>query len=81
MSLIELEQIHIQPLTRAEKRQLIKDIRKMLQQEEEKEEERQLSKIFKPGAEYEVATYSLAPDDTDTKAAAQLRELLEGHSA
>ncbi len=39
MSLPELEKEYIQPLTRTEKWQLIKDIQKMLQQEERAEEE------------------------------------------
>ncbi len=79
MSLPELEKEYIQPVTRTEKWQLIKDIQKMLQQEERAEEEEgELRKIFKPGTVYEIATPSLAHDGNDAKAAAQLQKILEG---
>ncbi|MCP4353279.1 MAG: hypothetical protein GY795_48125 [Desulfobacterales bacterium] len=77
MSLTELEKEYIQPLTRSEKWQLIKDIQEMLRQEERAEEERELRKIFKPGRVYEIATPLLAPGDSDAKAAAQLQKILE----
>ncbi|MCP4108605.1 MAG: hypothetical protein GY749_24165, partial [Desulfobacteraceae bacterium] len=76
MSLPELEKEYIQPLTRTEKWQLIKDIQKMLQQEERAEEE-ELRKIFKPGTVYEIATPSLAYDGDDAETAAQLQKILD----
>lgn len=48
MSLVELEQKEIRPLSKAEKLQLIADITKMLQEEEEDE----LSQYFKPGEKH-----------------------------
>ncbi len=77
MSLTELEKEYIQPLTRTEKWQLIKDIQEMLQQEERAEKEGKLRKIFKPGTIYEIATPSLAHDGNDAKAAAQLQKILD----
>ncbi|MCP4107229.1 MAG: hypothetical protein GY749_17085 [Desulfobacteraceae bacterium] len=77
MSLPELEKEYIRPLTRTEKWQIIKDIRKMLQQEERAEEEGELRKIFKPGTVYEIATPSLAYDGDDAETAAQLQKILE----
>ena len=47
MSVAEIEEKIIKPLSRAEKWQLIEDITQMLRQEEEAEAE--LSKYFKPG--------------------------------
>ena len=67
MSIIELEQ-EIKPLTRLEKLQLIADITKMLQEEEESE----LAQYFPPGTI--AAVWS--PFD-EYAAAAKLQELLE----
>ena len=76
MSLLELEQTYIRPLTRAEKWQLITDIQEMLKREEATAK-LTVENIFTPGMVYEIATPSIAPCDNDTKAAAQLRALLE----
>lgn len=69
MSLLEIEQRIIQPLSRAEKLQLIADITKMLQEEDER---LRLKEIVQADAVYEV--YS--PQDCD-EAAVQLQKYLE----
>jgi len=81
MSLRELEQTYIQPLTRAEKWQLIADIQEMLKREEETKAKLTAGNIFTPGMVYEIATPSIAPHDDDAKAAAQLRTILEEQPA
>ncbi len=58
MLLTELERKFIEPLPRSDKLQLIADITKMLQQEEECPE-----KYFKKGVSYSVMTPTIMPDD------------------
>lgn len=67
MSLIEIEQNIIKPLSRAEKLQLIADISTMLQEEEKDE----LSKYFKPGQE--VGRFGPV---NEPQIASQLQEML-----
>jgi hypothetical protein len=55
--------------------QLIADITKMLQEEDECPE-----KYFKRGITYPVMTPTIAPDDTSYKAAFQLQQLWEEHN-
>lgn len=69
MSILELEQ-QIQPLSRAEKLQLIADITRMLQ-----DEEPTISDFFEPGKMYEIATPNIANDDSARKAAQQLKNV------
>lgn len=77
MLLLELEHDYIQPLTRAEKWQLIIDIQKMLKWEEETNALWTADKIFTPGKVYHIVTPSVAPHSPDTQATAQLRAVLE----
>lgn len=67
MSIIELEQ-EIKPLTRLEKLQLIADITRMLQEEEDVE----MKQFFKPG---EIIDYH--GPVIETKAAQQLQEYMD----
>ena len=80
MVLQELEYAYIQPLTRAEKWQLIADIQEMLKREEEMNALWTAEQIFTPGKVYEIATPLLSPHHDETNAAAQLQTLLEGTS-
>ena len=69
MSLVEIEQKVIKPLSRAEKLQLIADITKMLQEEEKAESE--LSQYFKSGEE--VGRFGPV---NEPQIASQLQEML-----
>jgi len=75
MLLTKLEKKFIKPLSRAEKLQLIADITKMLQQEEESPE-----KYFCSGVIYPVMTPTITPDDSSDKAAYQLQQLWDGNN-
>ncbi len=72
MLLVELENKLIKPLPRSDKLQLIADITKMLQQEEERPEN-----YFESGVAYPVMTPTITPDETSFKAAFQLQQLWE----
>ena len=74
MLLLELENKLIKSLPRSDKLQLIADITKMLQQEEERPE-----KYFERECEYPVMTPTIAPDDSSYKAAYRLQRLWEEH--
>jgi len=67
MSLAEIEQEVIKPLSRAEKLQLIADITKMLQEEEKDD----LSQYFEPGQE--VGRFGPV---NEPQIASQLQEML-----
>lgn len=73
MQLAEIERQHIQPLTRAEKEQLIKDIQRMLDEEDLRE------MGFVPGAVFPVESPGAIADDTDYEAAATLQRYIEEH--
>ena len=72
MLLVELEHKLIKPLPRSDKLQLIADITKMLQQEEERPE-----KYFERGVTYPVMTPTITPNDTSYKGAYRLQQLWE----
>ncbi|EDN66013.1 hypothetical protein BGP_3059 [Beggiatoa sp. PS] len=70
MLLAELENKFIKPLPRLDKLQLLMDVTKMLQQEEERPE-----KYFEKRVEYPLVTPTITQDDTSYKAAYQLQQL------
>jgi len=76
MLLVELEHKLIKPLPSSDKLQLIADITKMLQQEEEERPE----KFFEKGYEYPVMTPTITSDESSYKVAYQLQQLWEEHN-
>ncbi len=74
MLLVELEHKLIKPLPRSDKLQLIADITKMLQQEEERPE-----KFFEREYEYPVMTPTITSDESFYQVAYQLQQLWEAH--
>ncbi len=74
MLLAELKDKIIKPLPRSDKLQLIVDITKMLQQEEERPEN-----YLKKGGAYPVMTPTITPDSTSIEAAVRLQRLLKEH--
>ncbi len=72
MSLLEIEEKHIQPLTRAEKEQLIEDVQRMLQEEELRE-----MGIY-PGVVCEISTPNIFLDEhAEAQASTALEHLLK----
>ena len=75
MSLTEIEEQVIKPLTTAEKKQLIRDIQAMLIDEQiEHHGEEMLREMFPPEMVYEIATPNIVPDASDMEALSQLRQ-------
>ncbi len=72
MLLAELENKFIKPLPKLDKLQLIVDVTKMLQHEEQRPE-----KYFQPGTEYPIITPTITQDDSSYKSAYQLQQLWE----
>ena len=61
MSLIEIEEQVIKPLTTAEKKQLIRDIQAMFVDEQiERHGDEMLREMFPPGVVYEIATPNIS---------------------
>ena len=71
MLLAELEETYIKLFPKLQKLQLIADITKMLQEEEE------LERCLQKGGSYPLFTPTIAPDDSAYKAAYQLQPFLE----
>jgi len=71
MSLAEIEKKHIEPLTRAEKEQLIKDIQRMLDDEWLKEQG------VVSGGVYEIQTPNMTTDDSELISIGQVMEQLK----
>lgn len=75
MLLVELENEFIKPLPRLDKLQLIADVTKMLQWEEERPD-----KYFERRVRYPVVTPTITSDDSSYKAAYQLQQLWEAQN-
>jgi hypothetical protein len=77
MLLAEIEK-HVKPLSKAEKEQLIRDIERMLVEDEiEQHGDEMLREISKPGIVYEIATPILGSEDSGARASQQLQQFLE----
>lgn len=75
MLLMEIEKQYIEPMSRAEKEQLIRDVQRMLVDEEiEQHGDEILRQMFPPGMVYEIATPNVTPDASDGEAFAQFRQ-------
>ena len=73
MLLAEIEK-HVKPLSKAEKEQLIRDIERMLVEDEiEQHGDEMLREISKPGTVYEIATPILDSEDSGARASQQLQ--------
>jgi len=83
MLLLDIEQQYIQPLPKEDKEQLIRDVQRMLFDEEiAKNGDQVLRDMIHIDVVYEIATPTIAPDDSGAKAAYQLQQFLEesGHA-
>ena len=75
MLLIDVEKQYIEPMSRAEKKQLIRDIQRMLIDDEiEQHGDEMLRQMFPSGMVYEISTPNVTPDSSDVEAFAQLRQ-------
>lgn len=75
MVLLDVEKQYIKPMSRSEKEQLIRDVQRMLVDEEiEQHGDEILRQMFPPGMVYEITTPNVTPDATDKEALAQLRQ-------
>lgn len=80
MLLLDIEQQYIQPLSKADKKQLLRDIQRMLFDEEiSKNREQILQEMITPGVVYDIATPTITPDDSGSRAAYRLQQFLEEH--
>lgn len=79
MILTDIEE-HIKPLSKAEKEQLIRDVQRMLIDEDiEKHGDEMLREMIDPNAVYEIATPTITTDDDSIEAVRVLHHLLEEH--
>lgn len=79
MALTALEE-QIKPLSKAEKEQLIRDVQRMLIDEDiENHSEEILRDMIDPNAVYEIATPNITTDEDSIEAVHVLHHLLEEH--
>ncbi len=80
MVLSEIEQQYIQPLSKAEKEQLILDIQRMLVDEEIAQHgERILREMMPPGTVVSIDSPGICADNSDVEAAAHLQQFIKEH--
>jgi hypothetical protein len=80
MVLSEIEQQYIQPLSKAEKEQLILDIQRMLVDEEIAQHgEQMLREMMPPGTVVSIDSPGLYADNTDVEAAVHLQQFIKDH--
>ncbi len=73
MLLMDVEKQYIEPMSRAEKEQLIRDVQRMLIDDEiEQHGDEILRQMFPSGMVYEITTPNVTPDASDVEAFAQL---------
>jgi hypothetical protein len=79
MALADIEE-QVKPLSKAEKEQLIRDVQRMLIDEEiEQHGDEMLHEMIDPNAVYEIATPNITTDDDNVEAVRTLRNLLKEH--
>lgn len=79
MLLLDIEKA-VKPLPREEKEQLIRDIQRMLVDEEiSKNGERMLREMFPPGTVIPMDSPGAFTDNADAEAAAQLQQFMKEH--
>jgi len=75
MILMDVEKQYIEPMSRVEKKQLIRDVQRMLVDDEiEQHGDEILRQMFPSGMAYEISTPNVTPDATDRVALAQLHQ-------
>ncbi len=80
MVLLEIEQQYIQPLSRTDKEQLIRDIQRMLVDEEIAQHgEQMLREMVPPGTVVFIESPGIHADNTDIEAAVQLQQFIKEH--
>jgi hypothetical protein len=80
MTLLDIEQQYIQPLSKADKEQLIRDIQRMLVDEEIAQHgEQMLRDMVPPGTVVSIESPGIYADDTDVEAAVQLQQFIKEH--
>ncbi len=79
MVLTDIEE-HVKPLSKAEKEQLIRDVQRMLIDENiEKHGDEMLRDMIDPNAVYEIATPTITMGDDTIEAVRVLHNLFEEH--
>jgi hypothetical protein len=75
MLLLDVEKQYIEPMSKSEKEQLIRDVQRMLVDEEIAQHgDEILRQMFPSGMVYDISTPNVTPDATDNAALTQLRQ-------
>ncbi len=75
MLLLDVEKQYVEPMSKSEKEQLIRDVQRMLVDEEiEQRGDEMLRQMFPSGMVYEISTPNVTPDATDKEAMIQLHQ-------
>ena len=75
MLLLDVEKQYIEPMSKSEKEQLIRDVQRMLVDEEIAQHgDAMLRQMFPSGMVYDISTPNITPDATDKAALTQLHQ-------